>query len=209
MTPTVSPLPPWAEKMRELFVSGAASQFLLYGSVLDLVPTTEADGRRAFLPLRQFLEDILFAPFEVVIFYDRGKGLRVKRGSELLFQQWLKVFDSFQGTTFAAGPAPDPQDPARALERSGLLPREPRRALELIDRFLRAGLHRTRVVEGGTRVPDPVRIAVVVDYAQFLVPQAEAVYLAGELSEHLIKILDWATDPTIATAPVVTCLISP
>jgi hypothetical protein len=208
MTTTISPLPPWAEKMRELFVSGAASQFLLSGNVLDLVPTADSESKRAFLPLRQFLEEILFAPFEVVIFYDRGKGLRVKRGGEL-FQQWLKVFDSFQGTTFAAGPAPDPQDPARALERSGLLPREPRRALELIDRFLRAGLQRTRVGEGGARIPDPVRTAIVVDYAQFLVPQAEAVYLAGELSEHLIKILDWATDPTIATAPVVTCLIAP
>src|SRR5262249_24609571 len=102
-----------------------------------------------------------------------------------------------------------PQEPARALEHSGLLPREPRRALELIDRFLRAGLHRTHVVEGGGRVPDPVRTAVVVDYAQFLVPQAEAVYLLGELTEPLIKILDSTTDPTIATASVVTCLIAP
>ena len=97
MAPTISPLPPWAEKMRELFVSGAASQFLLYGNVLDLVPTADSESKRAFLPLRQFLEEILFAPFEVVIFYDRGKGLRVKRGGEL-FQQWLKVFDSFQGS---------------------------------------------------------------------------------------------------------------
>ncbi len=56
MTPTVSPLPPWAEKMRELFVSGAASQFLLYGNVLDLVPTADADSRRAFLPLRRVCE---------------------------------------------------------------------------------------------------------------------------------------------------------
>jgi hypothetical protein len=194
--------------MRELFVSGAASQFLLYGNVLDLVPTVSADGQRSFLPLRDFLEEVLLVPFEVVIFYDRGKGLRVKRGGDL-FQQWLKVFDSFQGTAFAAGPTADPQDPARALDRSGLLPREPHRALELIDRFLRAGLHRTRLADDGSRVADPLRCAVVIDYAQFLVPQAEAVYLAGELSEHLIKILDWATDPNIATAPLVTCLLSP
>jgi hypothetical protein len=167
-------LPPWAETMRELFVSGAASQFLLYGNVLDLVPGAAADGSRTYLPLRDFLEEVLLVPFEVVIFYDRGKGLRVKRGGDL-FQQWLKVFDSFQGTAFAAGPAADPQDPARALDRSGLLPREPHRALELIDRFLRAGLHRTRLSDDGSRVSDPLRCAVVIDYAQFLVPQAEAV----------------------------------
>jgi len=204
---TKAAMPPWAEKMRELFVSSAASQFILYGNVLDLVPSSAPSGQRSFVPLRQFLEEVLLAPFEVVIFYDRGKGLRVRRGGEL-FQEWLKVFDSFQGTAFASPPGPDAQDPGRALDRSGQLPREPRRALELIDRFLRNGLHRTRADAGGARVPDPVRTAVILDYAQFLVPQAEVVSLAGELGEHLIRILDWATDTTIATAPVVTCLIS-
>jgi AAA+ superfamily predicted ATPase len=172
------------------------------------VPAEDSAGARTFLPLRQFLEEVLLAPFEVVLFYDRGKGLRVKRGGEL-FQQWLKVFDSFQGTSFAAPPAADGQDPGRALDKSAMLPREPRRALELIDRFVRSGLHRTKPAEGGGRIADPVRCAVVLDYAQFLVPQAEAVYLAGEHGEHLIKVLDWATDPTIAAAPVVTCLLSP
>lgn len=201
-------LPAWAETMRGLFVSGAASQFLLYGNVQDLVPAPDAEGRPRFVPLRQFLEESLFAPFEVVAFYDRGKGLRVRKGAEL-FQKWLKVFDSFQGTAFADGSARDGDDPGAALERAQLLPREPRRALELLDRFLRAGLHRTRAVEGGGRAPDPVRVAVVIDHAQFLVPRGDALYLAGEPAEHLIRVLDWASDPAIAASPVVTCLIAP
>ena len=103
----------------------------------------------------------------------------MRKGAEL-FQKWLKVFDSFQGTAFADGSARDGDDPGAALERAQLLPREPRRALELLDRFLRAGLHRTRAVEGGGRAPDPVRVAVVVDHAQFLVPRGDALQLAGE-----------------------------
>jgi len=50
-------LPAWAETMRGLFVSGAASQFLLYGNVQDLVPAPDAEGRPRFVPLRQFLEE--------------------------------------------------------------------------------------------------------------------------------------------------------
>ena len=202
------PLPDWAETMRGLFVSGAASQFLLYGNVQDLVPAAAADGGLAFVPLRQFLEETLFAPFEVVAFYDRGKGLRVKKGAEL-FQKWLKVFDSFQGTSFANGSARDMEDPGAALERAQLLPRDPRRALELVDRFVRAALHRTRTLEGGARAADPVRIAIVLDHAQFLVPRGDALYLAGEPAEHLIRVLDWASDPAITSSPVVTCLIAP
>ena len=201
-------LPPWAESVRRLFVSGAASQFLLHGNVLDLVPSAPPDGAARFLPLRQFLEDVLLAPFEVVILYDRGKGLRVRRGADL-FQKWLKVFDSYQGTSFADGTARDAEDPGSALEKVGLLPRDPRRALELADRFLRAGLHRTKAAEGGSRVPDPVRTAIVVDYAQYVVPQADAIYLAGEPAEHLIRVLDWATDPALTASPVVTVLVAP
>jgi AAA+ superfamily predicted ATPase len=201
-------LPAWAESMRGLFVSGAASQFLLYGNVQDLVPAAGADGDLGFVPLRQFLEETLFAPFEVVAFYDRGKGLRVKKGAEL-FHKWLKVFDSFQGTTFADGSARDMEDPGAALERAQLLPRDPRRALELVDRFVRAALHRTKTLEGGVRVADPVRVAIVLDHAQFLVPRGDALYLAGEPAEHLIRVLDWATDPSITASPVVTCLIAP
>jgi hypothetical protein len=200
-------LPAWAETMRGLFVSGASSQFLLHGNVQDLVPARSAEGDLRFVPLRQFLEETLFAPFEVVAFYDRGKGLRVKKGAEL-FHKWLKVFDSFQGTTFADGSARDMEDPGAALERAQLLPRDPRRALELVDRFLRAGLHRTRTLEGGSRVPDPVRVAVVLDHAQFLVPRGDAIHLAGEPAEHLIRVLDWASDPSITASPVVTCLIA-
>ncbi len=208
MTTSPPALPPWADEMRRLFVSGAASQFLLYGNVLDLVPTAAGDGRVQDLPLRQFLEDVLLVPFEVVLVYDRGRGLRVRRGQEL-FHQWLKVFDSFQGTDFSGLPARDEKDPGKALDRPNLLPREPRRALELADRFMRGGLHRTKTDEHGNRIPDPVRTAIVVDHAQYLVPQADAIYLAGEPAEHLIRVLDWATDPTIAASPVVTCLIAP
>lgn len=206
--PGAPQMPAWAETMRRLFVSGAASQFLLHGNVLDLVPSAGTDGAPRFVPLWQFLEETLLAPFEVVVFYDRGKGLRVRKGSDL-FQKWLKVFDSFQGTAFADGTPRDERDPGAALERAQLLPREPRRALELVDRFLRAGLHRTRPREEGGRAPDPVRVALVLDHAQFLVPRGDALHLAGEPAEHLIRVLDWSTDPAITASPVVTCLIAP
>lgn len=194
--------------MRRLFVSGASSQFLLHGNVLDLVPSYGADGELRFVALRKFLEETLFSPFEVVVFYDRGKGLRVEKGADL-FQKWLRVFDSFQGTAFSDGTARDGKDPGAALERAQLLPREPRRALELADRFVRAGLHRTRQLDDGGRAADPVRVALVLDHAQFLVPRGDAIHLAGEPAEHLIRVLDWSTDPAITAAPVVTCLIAP
>ncbi len=194
-------LPGWAEEMRAIFRAGTTSQFVLHGNVFDLVPAP--DGKE-YLPLRQFLTEAMFAPFDVVVQYDRGKGIRVRKGADS-FHRFLKNFDAFEGTSWASLPDTGP-DRMEALDLGGLLPRDPRRALEIIDRFLRGAVARTRAAEGKA-VPDPLRVAVIVDYAHFIAPQGDPLYLA-DLSQTLIQLLDWASDPALTGAFVTTVLIT-
>ena len=70
-----SGLPPWTESMREIFRGGTTSAFVLHGDVFDLIPVTR-DGATRFVSLSRFLTDVLFDPFDVVLFYDRGRGIR-------------------------------------------------------------------------------------------------------------------------------------
>ena len=102
MNPTETPtaMPPWAEEMRKIFRGGVVSQFILHGNVFDLVRSRGPGGKAEYVSLREFLARELFDPFEVVLFYDRGKGIRVKKGEEH-FGNWLKVFDSFNRTDWA------------------------------------------------------------------------------------------------------------
>ncbi len=202
---TTSALPTWAEEMRRLFRSGSSSQFVLSGNVHDLVPAPTEDGVH-FVSLPDFLTEVMFAPFDVVIRFDRGHGIRVAKGGDA-FHRFLKAFDSFQGTSWAALPDTGP-DRVAALDLGNLLPREPRRALELINRFLRASLHRVAADEDGTRRPDPLKVAVLLEYAHFIAPRGEAISLSGELAQSLIQLLDWASDPAIAGAFVATVLVT-
>ncbi|MEW6336330.1 MAG: ATP-binding protein [Acidobacteriota bacterium] len=203
--PVTSPpeLPAWAAEMRETFRAGGTSQFVIHGNVFDLVPAP-AGGGFTFLPLRRFLTETMFAPFEVVIHYDRGRGIRVPKGGDA-FHRFLRAYDTFQGTSWAALPDTGAEK-VEALDLGNLLPREPKRALELIDRFLRGAVARTRV-EGGKAVGDPLRVAVVLDYAHFIAPQGDPLYLA-DLSQTLIQLLDWSADPAITGAYVATALIT-
>jgi hypothetical protein len=202
---TTSALPTWAEEMRRLFRSGSSSQFVLSGNVHDLVPAPTEDGVH-FVSLPDFLTEVMFAPFDVVIRFDRGHGIRVAKGGDA-FHRFLKAFDSFQGTSWAALPDTGP-DRVAALDLGNLLPREPRRALELINRFLRASLQRVTVGEDGTRRPDPLKVAVLLEYAHFIAPRGEPISLSGELAQSLIQLLDWASDPAIAGAFVATVLVT-
>lgn len=74
------PLPAWAEEMRRLYRSGSTSQFLIHGNVADLVAAPAEGGGTRFVSLRVFLTEVMLQPFDVVIHYDRGRGIRVRKG---------------------------------------------------------------------------------------------------------------------------------
>lgn len=215
-------LPAWAESMRSIFRSGSASQFILHGNVFDLVrapggvsggasggPGDGEGSKQAgdrYVSLRAFLTEVMFAPFDVVLHFDRGRGVRVRKGGEH-FQRFLRAYDTFRGTSWSSLPEM-PGGAADSLDLANLLPREPKRALELIDRFLRGSQHLTEVGESGGRRPAPLAVAVVLDYAQFIAPQGEPIHLSGDLSQILIQLLDWGSDPALTGAFVASVLIS-
>jgi ATPase family associated with various cellular activities (AAA) len=208
-------LPAWAREMRSVFRAGSSSQFVLYGNVNDLVPAPTAArateegadlGERRFVSLRQFLTDVMFEPFDIVIHYDRGRGIRVRKGGEH-FHRFLKAFDTFRGTAWAGLPESG-EDKVETLDLANLLPRDATRALELLDRFLRGSQQRSEATETGGRRRAPLKVGVVVDHAEFIAPQGEAISMTGERSQTLIQLLDWASDPTLTGAFVATVLIS-
>lgn len=174
-------LPAWAAEMRDLFRSGSAAQFLLHGNVFDVVPS---NGRLLSVPV--FLEQVMFASYDVVLRYDRSRGVRATRGGE----DWGDFLQNALGRE-ASSPA---------------LMREPGAALELIDRYLLRTLN-LQALPGapGSR---PTRIAVIIEFAEFVVPRGDAVHLGGPFAANTVKVLGWANDPAIVQSNIVTVLIS-
>ena len=175
----MSDLPRWADEMRELFRSGSASQFLIHGNVFDVIPY----GDR-LLSLPAFLSDVMFPNYDVVLRYDRSRGVRATRGAE----DWGAWID-------------------QALGREGNLQsllREPGSALELIDRYLLRTLNLKAV--GAAKAPQ--RIAVIVEFAEFVVPRGDALQLGGGFAANTVKVLGWANDPAVTQANIVTVLLS-
>jgi hypothetical protein len=179
MTP--NDLPGWANEMRDLFRSGSAAQFLLHGNVFDLVPH---GGKLLSAPA--FLEQVMFASYDVVLRYDRSRGVRATRGAED-WGDWLQ----------------------NALGRDGAtqtLMREPGSALELIDRYLLRTLN-LQALPGGAGTK-PRRIAVIIEFAEFVVPRGDAIQLGGPFAANTVKVLGWANDPAVVQSNIVTVLLS-
>jgi AAA+ superfamily predicted ATPase len=177
-------LPAWATKMRDLFRSGSVAQFLLHGNVFDVVP----HGDRQ-LSLKAFLDEAMFGGYDTVLHYDRSRGVRATKGADD-WGGWLKQ---------ALGDA----NPISST-------REPGVALELIDRYLLRTLNLAAIQRApDAAAPSGVRkIAVVIDFAEFVVPRADAAQLGGPFAANVVKVLGWANDPGILQANIITVLIS-
>ena len=174
-------LPGWAGEMRDLFRSGSAAQFLLHGNVFDVVPS---NGRSISVPA--FLEQVMFVSYDVVLRYDRSRGVRATKGGED-WGAWLQ----------------------NALGREASSPtlmREPGAALELIDRYLLRTLNLQTLP--GAPAGTPRRIAVIIEFAEFVVPRGDAIHLGGPFAANTVKVLGWANDPAIVQSNIVTVLIS-
>lgn len=182
--PTSFVLPAWAQEMRDLFKSGAVVQFILHGNVFDLVRTA-SDKAPQYRPLKDFLNDVMFASYDVILHYDRGRGIRALRGAD----DWGNWLEQFAG------------DDAAALARA----REPAKALELIDRYLLRSLN-LRAVRG--KDASAPRIALVIDFAEFVVPAGNPLSLGGEFSATIVRVLGWANDPAILQSNIATVLLT-
>jgi transitional endoplasmic reticulum ATPase len=73
--PANSVLPPWANELRDRYLAGEASMFLLHGNVRDLFAWPGADGEVEWLPLGRFLESFLSRTKEIVVAYNCSEGL--------------------------------------------------------------------------------------------------------------------------------------
>lgn len=177
-------LPAWADQMRDLYRSGSAAQFLLHGNIFDVVPYGSGQASRA-LSLMAFLNEVMFGSYEIVLHYDRSRGVRALKGQDD-FAAWLR---SALGAEEAA------------LTRL----REPAAALELVDRYLLRTLNLGALSPAS---PAPRRIAVIIDFAEFVVPRGDAVQLGGAFSANVVKVLGWANDPAILHSNIVTVLVT-
>ena len=84
--------------------------------------------------------------------------------------------------------------------------REPGSALELIDRYLLRTLN-LQALPGGA-AGKPKRIAVIIEFAEFVVPRGDALQLGGPFAANTVKVLGWANDPAVVQSNIVTVLLS-
>ncbi|MFQ5569392.1 MAG: ATP-binding protein [Rhodothermales bacterium] len=172
--------PEWAKEFARKYFTKTLNQFVLYGNVRDLIPTVNAKDELTYLSLREFLTNDLFAARDIVLFYDRAAGIHFgDKESQRDFNRALSGYDTIFGTDYVKK-----------------LPKDPVRVLSVLDNYFRL------------RLGEGKRIACVLDFAETVIPMAEASMYSSEDRNALVFLQRWAHDPLFLRSDFTTCLLT-
>jgi AAA+ superfamily predicted ATPase len=171
-------LPNWAKRLADLYFAGTSAMFVLHGNTNDLVPLTGGDKPR-YGSINEFLATQLFGRFDLVLGFDLAHGIRPYAGGDAERQRQMVGLMS------------------RRLGDPEKLPRDPAQALFLLDRLVLANLT--------AKDADRIRIAMLFDFASFIVPDQERGGPAT--ATNLVTLLKWAANPYVKRSNLAFVLI--
>src|SRR5437660_3861445 len=171
-------LPDWAKTLQRRIRQRGIDFFILHGpGVRDLHPL----GARRFGTIRDCLAQVILNDRSAIVTYDRGAGIGfADRDVENDFKTVLKAYDKLGGTNLAQAQ-----------------PRDPDRALQLIETYLRYQL-------GGN---PRFSAAVIIDYGETVAPAGEPGQLPAEDRGAIVTLRRWACEPLFLQRSVTFCLL--
>jgi len=174
----ITSYPKWAQKLAQKYLSRTVNQFILHGNVHDLVPLEKQENK--FVRLKTFLAEEFFGARDYVIFYDRSSGIYFRdKETQKDFNRAIAGRDSLMGTDYAKK-----------------LPKDPVGVFSLLEQYFRI------------RLDNKKSVALIMDYAETIVPMNEAGSSGTEDRTSLVYLQRWAHDPLFMASDFTTVLIS-
>ncbi len=173
--------PPWAKLLARKYFTKTLIQFILHGNVRDLVRLENPDTEDInYVGLIDFLANELFVARDIVVLYDRAAGIHfLDAQMQKDFNHAISGHDSLFGTEYAKK-----------------RPRNPSQVLAILDNYFRLRLNSGK------------RIACIIDYAETIIPMAEASMYSADDRSALVNLQRWAHDPLFLQHDFTICLIT-
>jgi transitional endoplasmic reticulum ATPase len=123
-------LPSWAVELRDRYLAGEASLFLVHGNVRDLVAWDAGNGKTEWVSLKLFFERFLGRTRDIVVYYNVSQGMLFPDSQNQ--RRFERAINARRATTGA--------------DLLGALPRLPTQVIPLVEEIITDPLHSSGVV---------------------------------------------------------------
>lgn len=166
----IDQLPAWAARMARKYYAGEASHFLLYNNIYDLVRSGSE-----YISLLNYLQRELVGTKQLLT-YNRSEGIRFgSQEAERQFAALLRV-----------------SDPLMNRDALRQLPKDPARALPLIEHFLLYG----------------DQVAVIINFLDTIIPAGDVSYMSGDDRTNLVAFQRWITSSRLLKKDNIVVLVA-
>ncbi|MEM0968608.1 MAG: hypothetical protein AAGJ31_04605, partial [Verrucomicrobiota bacterium] len=191
----------WSEEIRQLYLSGAANQFILHGNVEDrlLLPAPAKESLEGESPVPSlgnvydFLREHQLRKFDLVFTYDLGRGLQAHAQSplgKLAFESWPSAREAHA------------------------FPKSPRDGIAYIDHFLRYAQNLRLLAEAEeSDLPAKLKgaspnIGVIIRTASLVLPLRATLSSNHEVHSAACLVRSWSVDSPYRELHLATFLIA-
>ncbi len=163
-------MPVWAEELARKYRTGENSHFLLHHNVYDIVRS-----RHGYVSLLSYLQKEMLGNKRIIL-YNRSEGISFDS------EETMRAFIAQQRVA----------DPLLDFKTAAQLPRDPGRALPMIERFLYFS----------------DRVAVVINFLETIFPTGEIGYMSSDDRNTLVSLQRWLTSPRLLETDNIVILIT-
>lgn len=166
----IEQLPAWAQSMAKKYYAGEASHFLLHGNIYDLVKSGND-----YISLLNYLQLEMVGTKQLVT-YNRSEGIKFgSHEAERAFTMQLRV-----------------ADPAGSRDLLKQLPKDPARAIPLLEHFLLYG----------------EQVAVIINFLDTIIPAGDVSYMSGDDRTNLVALQRWITSSRLLKKDNIVILVT-
>ena len=171
-------LPGWAQELSYKYCSETANLYIIHGNIRDFLPNKMYEGEFVFVRIQEFVSEVLFGNQDIIVFYDRSSG--VNFCTKEMQDEYLAAMKS----TFPDVPEQD------------LLSSRPSKAFDYLEKYFLMN------------VSKKLRIVLIIDFAETIVPNASIPELSDEDRYCLVTLNRWAHDPIFTQGDISIMLLS-
>ncbi len=171
-------LPYWAQDLSYKYCSKTTNLYIVHGNIRDFLPNKMYEGEFVFVRIQEFISEVLFGNRDIIAYFDRSSGIN------FCTPEMQKEYLNAMKKTF----------PSKPIE--SFLTRNPFEAFDLMEKYFLMN------------IPNKLRIVLIIDYAETLIPNTEVTQMNEEDRYCLVTLNRWAHDPIFTQGDVSIILLT-